>query len=266
MSEFLHPEIVENRPNPELLTKTLDVGSEFAHINASSEVLRNNLIAEAIKQGIAEATAKEYAANSQFSFQTSGEFFANRARAETSAFKSLRHQALSVLRHNDVYGMVDKKGDGKFACTISVETVAKGVKKRYRHSSQEVRDVALVQEIDAIWRHERQHLIQYMSPEKRQQMKRTILLHKLGLLAGAGGLGASVVGLNLLPDISASTKEDLLLLSVTSAYGLIANTVYRARMSPPEREAYAKMKPEHYTRNSPFQITFEQERHQQSTT
>jgi len=242
----------ENRNVLKPLTATIKIGNEFAHIYTTPEALRSNLITEAVKQGIPEDVVREQNVKTRFSLDESREFLVQIADEERSFRKSLPYRVHSILRpKNEVLGSVLKK-DGNLYCDVAVETIGGSVYHNYAQYPQEIQAAAVLQEIDAVWRHERQHLIQYMDPNKEAAMKRE---HTANKLIGITLLGTEIIVGQCL-SVNSQQIERYIIQGVIGAL-YVANTLYHAKLSPSEKEASRMMKPEHYTNNPPFQIIFE---------
>lgn len=224
-------------------------------ITTSRETLVQNFLAAAHKQGMNSELAANLAHNITFSLDSNVDFVARR-------FESLHfpESALGVLnklfsRLDTSLAVVEKGKGGKIeAVNIDVQAIADRIKKggvrNFKVPSdmpKEYTQQAITQLIDALWNHERQHLIQGVRPKtKSEKIERALLITSgIGTAMGfATSLGIEVVCQTLPIDpllkISlARTANDIAAVSASVTPFL---SLYHQRFASYEKEANKFMK------------------------
>ncbi len=251
------PEDIVRRIASKPLETTVRIGDEFAHIRVTSEALRNNLIAEAVNQGIPKDVAQASAEKTIFMFGGARQVYTKMANQDGNPFKGFVKRLLAFVSINDFYGYVGaEKSDGSNILSLSPDPITKDVNRIYGKQPPEVREAAILQLLDAVWRHERQHLIQNMEPAKRA---RKAIERKVTKVIMATSLAADIAAFVCveIPQVPYTIQINMPVIMIgtqiiTTGMGLVKHYIY-----PSEIEARNMQKPENYKPNSPFQITFE---------
>ncbi len=128
----------------------------------------------------------------------------------------------------------------------------------------EMKTQYIKQALDAMWRHEREHLVQYLKPEKDKGITDSHIRHrkianlmrsvfKGALFLSWASTGLSLLNLQLPPSVNVSIG---LAMPVSILVSMISDRALNL-LSNEEIEAYAMMTAEHHRANSPFTVRLE---------
>lgn len=253
---------------------TIPYGDEYAHVEVSSSALRANFTAEAIKQGLPPDIVEEYARQIQFHFGNPVDYLIQKYR--NSPFLKDKASLALVLGHKITgripgWAGVERSVEGEPSkCIIGVEQIVESVEEGTfdarpsfsmpKSLPDEVRKTALVQVLDSIWRHERQHLIQDANPNLKAFDDHDKELKKLDIAFLVCGVSdAAMLGsfLALPHDIKFPVMGALFAVTIGSGAVVALKGDKLSYGTASEREAQIYSKSDHFTGNSPFKVTFE---------
>lgn len=241
-----------------------DFGDERITVSTDENTLKRSIISAAIQQGIDREAAERSTANTKISMGTWQEY--------VSKDPDIHMFLKPFVKLEGPIAMVRQRKDGSTDCHINIDQIIKLVKsgksvgtfKIPKKLPREARQLVLIQVVDKVWEHERQHLVQMMREEDRVRMdkdaKTIQKLQKvaLGTIAIATPLTAYAMQLN--------TSEGYLFTligrgAIIGTSSLVMGAAHlKTHHSPYEKEAYHAMDKEHRF-PSPFSLTFENKKH-----
>jgi hypothetical protein len=264
MTELMGPQDIEPKT---ILQETVPFGNEFARVEVNVDGLRNDLIAEAIRQGIPEETAVDFATRVKFFLCDPHAYWNELYKGESWAVKMA--DKLNLPGRDNFLGLVFPLAD-RVDCILSVGGLAKAINghpgnERFAlpaNAPDEGKQAALKQLIEALWRHERQHLIQELDPnsglsgELGKGVATGLFVARMmttgGLVVSSSMLASGLTEQSLVPFVVANA---------VAAGGLTADIAFAKgpwrKHIIREREAKKKEQVGEPLNHSPFAISFE---------
>lgn len=240
---------------------------EFAHIQVNHEDLRRDVVAEAIKQGVPEQIAGAFARNINFDIEPVADYM-SKILSPLDKVRFKIGTSLGITRNT--MGAVDTRSKDQPRCFLDVPVMVKFCDdngnipfiKIPKSAPLEAYQLALKMLLNSIWDHERQHLIQVMDPQRKENMNKQISRNnfKTTIYTGVSlTFAAGSIAVNLLTAYSRENALFSLMLIGLSGITMTAGRFDRDRSyrhSDHEREAYRTMKYDDKL-PSPFQVSFE---------
>jgi hypothetical protein len=227
------------------------LGEQHVSVSVSKDALKADLIREAEKRNIDPTDIEKVSEHTNFVIGTYEEFI--RDNDEVSKFL----KPLVKDSTKSTIGLVAPKGSGSFDCYFMIDGIIERANKL--KIPQEAKQSLVVREIDAVWVHEREHLLQYMPKAGEEKLKKELTKNskQANLLLGSmfAGAGVLVTGAFLAPPVGT--------ILVISGFGVIigggvVSDILSDRAdfnSEHEKEAYQTART--LKIDSPFRVTFQ---------